>query len=174
MMGGEPPLDGAPDGDRPPETSVEDQGRGGRPPRGQGEGENRPPRRQRGSEDGVGDDATARRTRRAMGPIPSPEFKIEQEGDSLAFRTENNLRLLHSDGQKRAKEGEAGRQDVTARVVKGALVIETKGDRGGKRKETYTLREDKKLQIDFDIEGSGPMPGVKFKLVYDAATPPGL
>ena len=43
---------------------------------------------------------------------------------------------------------------------------------GGRRKETYTLLPDGKLQVDFDIEGSGPVPGVKFKLVYDAAPAP--
>ena len=101
------------------------------------------------------------------GPTPSPEFQIDQEGDNLAFRTSENLRLLHSDGAKYKKEGAFGKQDVTAKFVKGTLVIETKGERGGKRKETYTLREDKRLQIDFETEGSGRMPGVKFKLVYD-------
>ena len=170
MMGGEPPLDGAPEGDRPQEPGVE--GQGGQGPRGEGQGGQRPPQPQRDSEGGGDNDAGARRRGRGMGPVPSRQFKIEQEGDNLAFRTEGNLRLLHSDGQKRAKEGDGGRQDVTARFIKGALVIETKAERGGKRKETYTLREDKKLQIDFDIEGSGPMPGMRFKLVYDAATPP--
>ena len=110
-----------------------------------------------------------RRPRGGMGPIPSPQFAIEQEGDSLAFRTETNLRILRSDGQKRKKEGEAGKLEVTTKFVKGALVIESRPERGGKRKETYTLRPDGKLDIDFEIDGSGPMPGVKFKLVYDAA-----
>ena len=102
-----------------------------------------------------------------MGPIPSPQFTIEQDGDNLAFRTENNLRLLHTDGQKRKKEGDAGRFEVVARFQKGALLIESHPERGAKRKETYTLLPDGKLQIDFDIEGNGPMPGAKFKLVYD-------
>ena len=104
----------------------------------------------------------------ARGPVASPQFEIEQEGDNLAFRTERNLRLLHSDGEKRKKDAGMGKQEIVAKFLKGALIIETKREQGGKRRETYTLREDKKLQIDFDIEGSGPMSGVKFKLVYDA------
>lgn len=107
----------------------------------------------------------------ARGPVASPQFQIDQEGDNLTFRTERNLRLLHSDGEKRKKEGEMGKQEIVAKFVKNSLVIETKREQGGKRKETYTLREDRTLQIDFDIEGSGRMPGVKFKLVYDAAPP---
>jgi len=103
---------------------------------------------------------------------PSPEFSIDQEGDNLAFRTENNLRLLHTDGEKRKKEGEAGKLEVIAKFVKGALVIESRPEAGGKRRETYTLQADGKLQIDFDFEGSGPMPGLKFKLVYEAAPTP--
>ena len=106
-----------------------------------------------------------------MGFAASPEFAIEQEGDNLAFRTESNLRLLHSDGQKRKKEGASGKFDVVARFLKGSLVIESRPERGGKRKETYTIQADGKLQIDFDIDASGPLPGLKFKLVYDAATP---
>lgn len=53
--------------------------------------------------------------------------------------------------------------------MKGSLLIESRPEMGGKRKETYTLQPDGKLQIDFDFEGSGPMPGLKFKLVYDPA-----
>jgi len=88
------------------------------------------------------------------------------------MRTENNLRLLHTDGEKRKKEGEAGRLEVVAKFVKGALVIESRPEAGGKRKETYTLQADGKLRIDFDFEGSGPLPGLKFKLVYEAAPAP--
>ena len=162
MMGSEPPLDGTPDDNRPQGSGAGGQGQGGRRPQGP------PP----GAGGNATNDQNQRRPGRGMGPIPSPELTIEQENDNLAFRTENNLRLLHSDGQKRMKEGDFGKQDVIARFIKGALVIETKAERGGKRKETYTLREDKKLEIDFDIEGSSPMPGLKFKLVYDAAAPP--
>ena len=63
---------------------------------------------------------------------------------------------------------------MTARFVKRSLVVETKGARGGKRKETYTLRDDQRLEVAFDISGAGRMPGLKFKLVYDpaAATAP--
>jgi hypothetical protein len=104
-----------------------------------------------------------RRPRGGMGPIPAPRFTIEQDGDSLAYRTESNLRVLRSDGQKRKKEGAGGETEVTTKVVKGALVIETKAETGGKRKETYTLRPDGKLGIEFEVEGSGPMPGLKFK-----------
>ncbi len=104
-----------------------------------------------------------------MGLAASPEFVIEQEGENLAFRTESNLRLLHSDGEKRKKEGASGKIDVVARFLKGSLLIESRPEMGGKRKETYTIQGDGKLQIDFEIEGSGPMPRLKFKLVYDAA-----
>ncbi len=107
-----------------------------------------------------------------MGLAASPEFVIEQEGDNLAFRTESNLRLLHSDGQKRKKEDAAGKLDVVARFLKGSLVIESRPEMGGKRKETYSIEPDGKLHIDFDIESSGPMPGLKFKLVYDPASGP--
>jgi len=110
-----------------------------------------------------------RRPRGAMGPIPSPEFRIEQEGESLALRTESNLRILRSDGQKRKKEGAFGKMEVTTKVVKGSFVVESRPEAGGKRKETYTLRPDGKLEIEFEIDGSGPMPGLKFTLVYDAA-----
>ena len=145
----EPPLDGNPDLDRPQGPATN--GTGDR------------------SADGSGQDQ-GRRPRQGMGRlVPSPEFRIEQDGDRIAFRTESNLRLLHSDGEKRKKEGAAGKQDVTARFLKGSLVVETKGEQGGKRKETYTLREDKRLQIDFEMDGAGRMPDVKFKLVYDAA-----
>lgn len=144
FTGGEPPLDGTP-GERP---------QGGAP------GTGGPP------------DQDGRGPRRAMGMAPSPEFTIDQEGDNLAMRTEGNLRLLHTDGEKRKKEGEAGRLEVVAKFVKGALVIESRPETGGKRKETYALQADGKLRIDFDFEGSGPMPGLKFKLVYDPATTP--
>ena len=107
-----------------------------------------------------------------MGMAPSSEFTIDQEGDTLAFRTESNLRLLHTDGTKRKKEGEAGKFEVVAKFVKGTLVIESRPEAGGKRKETYTLQGDGALRIDFDFEGSGRMPGLKFKLVYDAAPAP--
>ena len=103
---------------------------------------------------------------------PSPEFTIDQDGDNLAFRTERNLRLLHTDGEKRKKEGEAGKLDVVAKFAKGALIVESRPESGGKRKETYALRADGKLQIDFDFEGSGPVPSLKFKLVYEAAPTP--
>ena len=163
MMMTEPPLDGTPDADRT-------QGPGGG---GQGGSRPRPQGRATGEGPGDGDDQNGRGPRGTMGgPIPSPEFTIEQEGDNLAFRTERNLRLLHSDGQKRKKEGEGGKLDVTARFLKGSLLIESRPEMGGKRKETYTLLPDGKLQIDFDIEGAGPMAGLKFKLVYDAAPSP--
>jgi hypothetical protein len=156
MMGGEPPLDGAPDGDRP-------EGQGPRGPGASGDRPQGPP------PDQADNAAPGGRRRGGMGPIPSPQFTIEQEGDNLAFRTENNLRLLHSDGQKRKKEGEAGPLEVVAKFTKGSLLIESKSEMGGKRKETYTLLPDGKLQIDFDLEGAGRMPSVKFKLVYEAA-----
>ena len=149
FMGGEPPLDGTP-ADRP---QVER-------PQGGAPGAGGPP------------DQDGRGPRRPMGMAPSPEFTIDQEGDNLAMRTENNLRLLHTDGEKRKKEGEAGKLEVVAKFVKGALVIESRPEAGGKRKETYTLHADGKLRIDFDFEGSGPMPGLRFKLVYDAAPTP--
>ncbi len=151
FMGGEPPLDGTP-GDRPQ----------GERPDGQGStpGAGGPP------------DQEGRGPRRPMGMAPSSEFTIDQEGDNLAFRTESNLRLLHTDGKKRKKEGETGRLEVVAKFVKGALVIESRPEAGGKRKETYTLQADGKLRIDFDFEGSGPRPGLRFKLVYDAAPTP--
>ena len=146
FMGGEPPLDGTP-GERPA-------GQASAP------GAANPP------------DQDGRGPRRPMGVAPSPEFTIDQEGENLAFRTGNNLRLLHTDGEKRKKEGEAGRLEVIAKFVKGALVIESRPEAGGKRKETYTLQADGKLRIDFDFEGSGPLPGLKFKLVYEAAPAP--
>lgn len=157
FMGGEPPLDGTPQGPPP-----------GAAPRGDGNDNER--QDQGGSPERR--DPNGRRPRGPMGPVPSPEFTIEQEGDSLAFRTESNLRVLRSDGQKRKKEGMAGEVEVVARVAKGALMVESKPEMGGKRKETYTLRPDGRLQIDFDFAGSGPMPGLKFKLVYDSATAP--
>jgi hypothetical protein len=107
-----------------------------------------------------------------MGLAPSPQFAIEEEGDNLALRTETNLRLLRTDGEKRKKEGTGGKVDVVAKFLKGSLVVESKPEMGGKRKETYTLQADGRLQIDFDFEGSGRMPGLKFKLVYDAAPTP--
>lgn len=149
FMGGEPPLDGAP---------AEDPPRGERP---QGQG----------SDPGAGGppDQGGRGQRRPRGMAPSLEFTIDQEGDNLAFRTESNLRLLRTDGEKRKKESEAGRLEVVAKFAKGALIIESRPESGGKRKETYALRADGKLQIDFDFEGSGPVPSLKFKLVYEAA-----
>ena len=151
FLGGEPPLDGTPGMDRPqpdPQGGETEQGSGGRTGRGE------------------------RAPRGPMGLAASPEFVIEQEGDNLAFRTESNLRLLHTDGEKRKKEGALGKADVTARFLKGSLVIETRPEIGGKRKETYTLQPDGKLQIDFEMDGSGRMPDLKFKLVYDAAPAP--
>ena len=149
----EPPLDGTPEVDR-------------RPGPDSNQGDNQSSGR-RGPEQNGG-----RPRGRMAGPIPSPEFQIDQDGDNLAFRTEHNLRLLHSDGQKRKKENASGKAEVTAKFVKQSLVVETKNEQSGKRKETYTLREDNKLEIDFDISGSGRMPDLKFKLVYDAATGP--
>ena len=99
----------------------------------------------------------------------SPVFSIEQDGDNLAFRTERNLRLLHSDGTKRKKESDfGGKSEVTAKIVKNTLVIETKPEAGGKRKETYAIDSDGRLAIDFELEGPGST--VRFKLVYDAVT----
>ena len=153
FMGGEPPLDGTPAEDRP--RGERPQGQAGDPGASPG-----PP------------DQDGRGPRRPMGLAPSAEFTIEQEGDNLAFRTENNLRLLHTDGEKRKKESEAGKLEVVARFLKGSLVIESRPEMGGKRKETYTLQAERRLQIDFDFEGSGSMPGLKFKLVYDSAAAP--
>jgi hypothetical protein len=107
-----------------------------------------------------------------MGPAPSPEFTIDQDGDNLAFRTEGNLRLLHTDGEKRKKEGDAGRIEVIAKFVKGTLVIESRPEAGGKRREVYSRRADGRLQVDVEFEGSGPTPSLKFKLVYEAAPAP--
>ena len=146
FFGGEPPLEGAP--------RREEREDGQRPER---EG---PPRDANGPRRG--------------GPLaPSPEFTIDQEGDNLAFRTESNLRLLHSDGQKRKKEGDFGKSEVTARIVKGALVIETRAESGGKRKETYTLETPTRLRIDFELEAGG-RDTVRFKLVYDAVADSGF
>ena len=142
MRADEPPLDGTPGSDRPEDGESRGGAQGQRGPRG------------------------------GMGPVPSPTFTIEQEGENLAFRTENNLRILRSDGQKRKKEGAMGQLDVTAKFLKGALLVESRPEMGGKRKETYTILPDGKLQIDFDFEGSGRMPGLKFKLVYDKAPSP--
>lgn len=136
---------------------------GGEPPLDGTPGADRP------QEGEPGDGQGQRRPRGGMGPIPSPQFTIEQEGENLAFRTENNLRILRCDGEKRKKEGEAGKLEVNAKFVKGALVIESRPEMGGKRKETYTLRPDGKLEIDFEIDGSGPMPDLRFKLIYEAA-----
>lgn len=157
FMEGEPPLDGTPQGPPP-----------GAAPRDNGNGDER----QDPAGSPAGRDQNGRRPRGPMGPVPSPQFTIEQEGDNLAFRTENNLRVLRSDGQKRKKEGMAGEVEVVTRFVKGSMVVESKPEIGGKRKETYSLRSDGRLQIDFDFPGSGPMPGLKFKLVYDSATAP--
>jgi hypothetical protein len=107
-----------------------------------------------------------------MGMAPSPEFTIDQDGDNVAFRSESNLRLLHTDGSKRKREGAAGKVEVVAKFMKGALVIDSRPEGGGRRKETYTLQPDGKLRIDFDFEGSGPMPALKFKLVYDSSPAP--
>lgn len=166
MFAAEPPLDGTPEVGRPEGAGR----RGGAPPAEGGDAGARSPQGpppDREARQGQG----GRRGPGGFGPIPSPEFTIEQDGDNLAMRTENNLRLLHTDGQKRRKEGEAGRFDVTARFVKGTLLIESRPETGGKRKETYTLLPDGKLQIDFELEGSGPMPDLKFKLVYEATAP---
>jgi hypothetical protein len=107
-----------------------------------------------------------------MSLAPSPEFTIDQDGSNLAFRTENNLRLLHTDGEKWKKEVEAGRLEVVAKFVKGTLVIESRPEAGGKRREIYSRPSDGTLQIDFEVDGSGPLPGLKFKLVYEAAPAP--
>ena len=155
FMGDEPPFDGAAGGNQQ-QAGDEPGGHGG-----DQASAGRPLRRD-GSDPGAG-------PRRPPGFAASPEFTIEQEGDNLAFRTEANLRLLHSDGSKRKREGTMGKVELTARFVKGSLVIESKPEMGGKRKEIYTLQPDGRLQVDVDMEGAGPMPSVKFKLVYDAA-----
>jgi len=146
----EPPLDGADvERERP-----ERQG----PPPGQGQG----------GQGNAGGSPGGSGGPRGPRIAASPEFAIEQDGDNLAFRTERNLRLLHSDGTKRKKEGDSGKSEVTARIVKGTLVIETKPETGGKRKETYAIDAEGRLAIDFEMEGPGST--VKFKLVYDAVT----
>ena len=152
FFGGEPPLDGTPGGDRPQ----------GERPQGQG---SEPGSAGPGGPDGRGE-------RRPMTIAPSLEFTIDQDGDNLAFRTEGNLRLLHTDGEKRKKEGDAGRIEVIAKFVKGTLVIESRPEAGGKRREIYSRPADGRLQVDVEFEGSGPMPGLKFKLVYEAAPAP--
>lgn len=132
---------------------------GGEPPLDGDAGEDRPSGERAQVQDGRG----------PMGLAPSQEFMIDQDGDNLAFRTENSLRLLHTDGEKRKKETDAGRLEVVAKFVKGALVIESRPEAGGKRREVYSRPSDRTLQVDFEFEGSGPMPGLKFKLVYEAA-----
>jgi hypothetical protein len=107
-----------------------------------------------------------------MGLAASPQFSIEQEGDNMAFRTTANLRLLQTDGEKRKTEGSVGKVEVTAKFLKNSLVVETKAEAGGKRKETYTILQDGKLQADFDFEGFGQMPALKFRLIYDTAPAP--
>jgi hypothetical protein len=134
---------------------------GGEPPLDGDAGEDRPGERAQ-AQDG-------RRSRGPMGLAPSLEFMIDQDGDNLAFRTEGNLRLLHTDGEKRKKETDAGRLEVVAKFVKGTLVIESRPEAGGKRREIYSRPSDRTLQVDFEFEGSGPMPGLKFSLVYEAA-----
>ncbi len=135
---------------------------GGEPPLDGDAGEDRQPSERGQVQDGRG-------PRGAMGLAPSLEFVIDQDGDNLAFRTENNLRLLHTDGEKRKKETDAGRLEVAAKFVKGVLVIESRPEAGGKHREIYSRPSDRTLQVDFEFEGSGPMPGLKFKLVYEAA-----
>jgi hypothetical protein len=125
-----------------------------------------PPRTRGGSENGGppgGGGPRGPRFRMAA----SPEFSIDQDGDNLAFRSEHNLRLLHSDGRKRKKENELGKLEVEAKVVKGALVIETKSEGGARRKEIYAIDDEGRLRIE--VETSAGRSTVKFNLVYDAA-----
>jgi len=154
FMGGEPPLDGGAGEDRPNGQSQPgqgtDPGAGGPPPDQEAHSQRRPTL------------------------APSPQFAIEQEDNVMVFRTPANLRLVNSDGEKQKKEDAAGKVEVTAKFLKGSLVIETKAETGGKRKETYTILQDGKLQADFDFEGFGQMPALKFKLIYDAAPAPQL
>jgi len=135
---------------------------GGEPPLDGDASEDRPPAERAPGQDGRG-------PRGPMGLAPSLEFTIDQDGDNLAFRTENNLRLLHTDGEKRKKEGDFGRLEVVAKFVKGTLVIESRPEAGGKRREIYSRPSQNRLQVDFEFEASGPVAGVKFKLVYEAA-----
>lgn len=101
------------------------------------------------------------------GPVPSPQFVIEEHEGALIFSTERGSRRLRADGVKRKKDdaGERARE-VVARWHEGSLEVKTGGLRGA-TKERYRLREDGRLQIDFELGGGqGPMPAVKFRLVY--------
>lgn len=101
------------------------------------------------------------------GPVPSPQFVIEEHEGVLIFSTERGSRRLRADGLKHKKDGADGRaRQVVARWHEGRLEVKTGGLRGA-MKERYRLREDGRLQIDFELGGGqGPMPAVKFRLVY--------
>ena len=121
-------------------------------------------------EDTASSDSDGRPQRRPMGIAPSPEFSIDQDANVMAFRHGTSLRLLQTDGKKTQSESLGSKSEVSAKFVKDALVVETKAESGGKRKETYTVLQDGKLRADFDFEGFGRMPAVKFKLIYDPVT----
>ncbi|MCM2255374.1 MAG: hypothetical protein NDJ94_06845 [Vicinamibacteria bacterium] len=101
------------------------------------------------------------------GPVPSPQFVIEEHEGALIFSTERGSRRLRADGQKHKRDGADGRaREVVARWHEGGLEVKTGGLRGA-MKERYRLREDGRLQVDFELGGGqGPMPAVKFRLVY--------
>lgn len=104
------------------------------------------------------------------GLVPSPEFTIEQDGTSIALRTEANLRLLRADGEKRTKDSEFARAEVVTKWDKETLEVTTKPERGGKRVERYFINKEGQLNVEFASEGQGRMPSLKFRLVYDRAS----
>lgn len=100
------------------------------------------------------------------GPVPSPQFVIEEHAGALVFSTERGSRRLRADGEKRKRDGADGRaREVVARWHEGGLEVKTGGPRRA-MKERHRLREDGRLQIDFELGGPGPMPTVKFRLLY--------
>lgn len=104
---------------------------------------------------------------RRRGPVASPRLTIDQDGDLVILKTEHNERLLQADGQGHDSQGPRGTVRLVVRWKKGALEAETKGERGGRRVERYRIDEDGRLGVEFDVEGAGPRPGYKFRLVYD-------
>lgn len=120
-----------------------------------------------GPPDEAGRDDAGRGGRSPRGPVPSPRLTIDQDGDFVSLRSDDNERAFQANGKSQRQDGPRGPIQVTARWRKGALEVESKGERGGARTERYTIDPDGRLRIDYETSGSGPMPGFKFRLVYD-------
>jgi hypothetical protein len=103
--------------------------------------------------------------RRPRGPVPTRILEIRADGELIQLLGDRGERTILADGKSHPKDGPFP-MNIAARWKKSGLEVETKSERGGGRVERYALKNDQ-LAVEFESAAMGPMPGYKFRLVYD-------